>query len=181
MAKKVSKQNPSKSKVIDGEEVISGRKGLVTNPTGEGGTGRKPMEFTDRQLLEAIEGSYGRYATIAATLGVSVNTVKKYIELSEVAADAYDTERELVVDLGEKVVVMAMKSPDPQVALSGASIVLRSKRALARGWNGGNGAQLVGESVERKTVSMQDAQGRMIVLTEEKIMQIESILTQQEE
>lgn len=165
-------------KIIDGEAVLSARTGIATNPDGITGenAGRPKCEFTDAQLIEAIEGTYGRWGVIAETLGVSTNTAKKYIKANVEAWDAYETEREKIVDMGERVIVMALKSPDPNIAMSAANSVLRTKKALERGWNGGGMVTEQATTTERQVLTMTDSAGRLVTLSDEKITQIEQLL-----
>jgi len=76
----------------------------------------KSEKFTCKQVIEAIKDSHGLKAAIARRLGCHVTTINNYIERHPSVARAYQNEREAIVDLGESVIIQALKDSDAVTA-----------------------------------------------------------------
>lgn len=75
-------------------------------------TGRPPFDFTEEELLAAIQGSNGIVAQVARRLGCVWATAKKYIDASPVAQDAMAAELEAVLDVAENNLFKAINERD---------------------------------------------------------------------
>jgi hypothetical protein len=87
----------------------------------------KPEKFTVAQVAEALRLSAGIHVVAASKLKCSRHTiarmVAKYAKLQRVQAEL-DAE---ILDLGEGVLVKALKSDDPRVSLDAAKFLLKTK------------------------------------------------------
>ena len=72
--------------------------------------------YSCKQVIEAIQGSRGLKAAIARRLGCHVNTLNDYIERHASVAEAYQDEREALVDSAESVVIKALMAGDVSTA-----------------------------------------------------------------
>lgn len=68
--------------------------------------------YTAQQFVDAIPGSAGIISKIAACVGCDWHTAKKYIHKFATVQQAYDDEREKVLDLAESKVIAAIKKDD---------------------------------------------------------------------
>ena len=147
---------------------------IIHGATG-GNQGRKPIDISTADLLDAIEGSYGNVTVICNRLGVSRNTALKNIAANEEAAQAFNDERHALVDAAEKATVELIKLGDASMV----RFVLSSKFAENRGWgasasaiNIGGANVYTGEKDERQ----QGQGGGLLVLSIDKIDEIERVL-----
>ena len=74
------------------------------------GSGRRG--YTQKQILQAIEGSGGIVSAVAARLGCDWNTARKYIDKWKATEISFEAERERVLDLAETTLVKAIKGGD---------------------------------------------------------------------
>lgn len=63
------------------------------------------LDFSVKDILEAIEDSFGIVNTIAGRLGCSWNTARDKIQKHEATRIAFDNEREKILDVSEGVVL----------------------------------------------------------------------------
>ncbi len=68
----------------------------------------KPL-YTARQFIDAIPGSGGVISTIAARVGCTWDTAKKYIETYPTIKRAHQNEREAILDMGETSLFKAVR------------------------------------------------------------------------
>ena len=97
------------------------------------GRPRGSNQYKAQVFIEAIPGSGGIISTIAKRVGCSWHTAKKYITNYATVRRAYDDECEKVTDLAESVVFLALKSDNPQTAVTTAKWYLTMK-ARDRGY-----------------------------------------------
>jgi len=86
---------------------------------------------TKTELLDAIKDSNGIISTIAKRLNVSWDTARKYIKKDADAVQAYENERNGVLDLAENVIIDALQKND----ISTAKWILQIK-GKSRGYAG---------------------------------------------
>lgn len=84
-----------------------------------------------QQLLDAINGSYGIISTIAKRLNVNWNTARTYIKQDKDAMQAYNNERNSMLDKAESCIINALKQND--IATAKWFLQLKGKD---RGYNG---------------------------------------------
>lgn len=72
----------------------------------------KSTTHTAQQVIEAIEGTGGIKSTIARRLGVSRWTVDNYMRRWSTVQDAYNEEREKVVDMAETKLLEKIRGGD---------------------------------------------------------------------
>jgi len=68
--------------------------------------------YTAQQFIDAIPGSAGIISRIAKKVGCDWHTAKKYIGKYPTVRQAYEDEREQVLDIAESVVIDALKDKD---------------------------------------------------------------------
>lgn len=73
------------------------------------------FEFTDEQITEAIKGSGGIMSTIADRMGVSWYTAQKFVQRNEVTKQAYEDEKETMLDMVESKAIDAIRANDAQM------------------------------------------------------------------
>lgn len=73
-------------------------------------------QYTAAQFITAISGSGGIVTTIAARVGCTWNTAKKYIDTDPTVAQAYADEREKVLDRCESVLITSINDGNTQDA-----------------------------------------------------------------
>ena len=69
-----------------------------------------------QQLLDAINGSYGIISTIAKRLNVNWNTARTYIKADDDATQAYNNERNSMLDKAESCIINALEQNDVSTA-----------------------------------------------------------------
>lgn len=69
-----------------------------------------------QQLLDAINGSYGIISTIAKRLNVNWNTARTYIKADTDATQAYNNERNSMLDKAESCIINALEQNDVSTA-----------------------------------------------------------------
>lgn len=74
----------------------------------ENGNG-KNGNYTAAQFIEAIPGSAGIISTIARRVGCEWHTAKRYIDSYATVKQAYEDEREAMLDMSESVVYGAIQ------------------------------------------------------------------------
>lgn len=65
--------------------------------------------YTAEQFITAIKGSAGIISTIAKRVGCEWNTAKKYIEAHPSIKNAWENERETVLDMAETQLIKAVQ------------------------------------------------------------------------
>ena len=78
--------------------------------------GGKMAKATKQQLLDAINGSYGIISTIAKRLNVNWNTARTYIKQDDDATQAYNNERNSMLDKAESCIINALEQNDVSTA-----------------------------------------------------------------
>ena len=73
-------------------------------------------QYTAAQFIDAIPGSGGIVSTIARRVGCEWHTARKYIDEHPTVKQAYDNEREVLLDLSESVIVTSIKDGNTQDA-----------------------------------------------------------------
>ena len=76
----------------------------------------KPAQFTTQQFIDAIPKTGGIISTIAKRVGCDWHTAKKYIETHPTVKQAYEDEKEAVLDLAEGVLFKNITAGDSQDA-----------------------------------------------------------------
>jgi len=71
--------------------------------------------FSEEQIIEAIQGSCGIISNIAESLGCDWSTAKKYVNKYEVTKQAYSDESERVIDKAESKLQAAIDNGDMQM------------------------------------------------------------------
>ena len=69
-----------------------------------------------QQLLDATNGSYGIISTIAKRLNVNWNTARTYIKADTDATQAYNNERNSMLDKAESCIINALEQNDVSTA-----------------------------------------------------------------
>lgn len=72
--------------------------------------------YSKATIVEAIRGTGGVVSSIASRLDCSWNCAKKYIEKWPETVQAYEDEKEAILDLCESVLYAAIKNGDTQSA-----------------------------------------------------------------
>lgn len=70
-------------------------------------------KFKNEEVLEALKGSYGIITNVAKDLSCNVATVRKYIKESPELTDAFESERNEILDLAENGLIKLLKADDP--------------------------------------------------------------------
>lgn len=73
-------------------------------------------KYTQSQFLEAIKGSGGIVSTIAKRVGCEWDTAKKWITEKPKLKQAFDNERESILDMAEGVLLKSIQGGDSQDA-----------------------------------------------------------------
>ena len=73
-------------------------------------------QYKAQEFIDAIPGTGGIITKIAANIGCSWHTAKKYIDEYATVRQAYDDECERVLDLAESVVIGKLTEKDEQTA-----------------------------------------------------------------
>lgn len=68
------------------------------------------------ELLKAINGSYGIISTIAKRLNINWNTARTYIKKYPDATQAYNNERNTMLDTAESCIITALEQNDVATA-----------------------------------------------------------------
>lgn len=68
------------------------------------------------ELLKAIDGSYGIISTIAKRLHINWNTARTYIKQDDDAIQAYNNERNTMLDKAESCIINALEQNDVSTA-----------------------------------------------------------------
>ena len=71
---------------------------------------------TKEELLNAIKGSYGIISTIANRLHINWNTARTYIKNDDDATQAYNNERNSMLDKAESCIINALEQNDVSTA-----------------------------------------------------------------
>lgn len=69
-----------------------------------------------QDLLDAINGSYGIISTIAKRLHINWNTARTYIKQDKDATQAYNNERNAMLDKAESCIIGALEQNDVATA-----------------------------------------------------------------
>ncbi|ADW21635.1 helix-turn-helix Fis-type [Thermus scotoductus SA-01] len=72
--------------------------------------------YTKREVLKAIEGSGGVLSTVARRLGCSWHTAQAYVQRWPETQEAFQAERERILDLAEATLFRAVQEGDVQAA-----------------------------------------------------------------
>lgn len=99
----------------------------------------KTDQFTAKQFIDAIPGTGGIVSAIAARVGCTWHTAKKYIDEYPTVKAAYDAECESVSDLAESVIIQSIKGGDTQDAKWWLSRIRRGKFAERQEVTGADG------------------------------------------
>jgi hypothetical protein len=75
-------------------------------------TGRPPYDFTEEEILAAIDGSSGIMLRVAQKLKCTWATARKYVEMHPTAVAAMSEQLESVLDVAENNVFQAINSKD---------------------------------------------------------------------
>ena len=74
------------------------------------------LNYSPEKVLEAIKGSYGIITTIAERLNCVWQTAKNYINKWPETKEAYEAEREAILDMAESTVYRNIKDGNSQDA-----------------------------------------------------------------
>ena len=74
------------------------------------------IEYTVEQILEAIKGSGSIMSTVAKKLGCSWKTAESKINQYEETRQAFEDERQTIIDMAESVVFNSVQEKDVQTA-----------------------------------------------------------------
>ena len=86
---------------------------MPTKPKKEKIIPKTPIDKSkEKQTLEAIKGSAGIISTIAKRLEVDWHTAESYIKKYPTALDAFQDEREGILDMAEAAIFTAIKQGD---------------------------------------------------------------------
>ena len=83
---------------------------MSQNGNGHNGT------YTAQQFIAVIQGSAGIVSTIASRVGCEWHTARRYIDNYATVRQAYEDERQHVIDLAETTVLKAIKDGDTGTA-----------------------------------------------------------------
>ena len=72
--------------------------------------------YKAQQFIDVIPGTGGIVTKIAAAVGCSWHTAKKYIDTYPTIGQAYDDECETVLDVAESVIIKKLTEQDEQTA-----------------------------------------------------------------
>ena len=95
-------------------------------------------DFTEDEVLAAVEGSLGIMSKVAQNLGCTWGTAQAYVKKYASALKAWDDEREKMLDLAESKIFKAINLDD-----IGSAKWLLSTRGRERGY--GNQIELSGQ------------------------------------
>lgn len=98
--------------------------------TTRGKYSRRPR-YTREHVLAAIRGSGGIMQVIATRLGCDWRTARDYVQRWQETRNAYDDEREVLLDYAEVAVAKATKEGDLRAAMW-----VLSRLGRHRGWGG---------------------------------------------
>ena len=74
------------------------------------------IEYTIDQILEAIKGSGSIMSTVAKKLGCSWKTAETKVNQHEETRQAFEDERQTIIDMAESVVFNSVQEKDVQTA-----------------------------------------------------------------
>lgn len=80
--------------------------------------------FTEKQVIEAVSKSRGIVSVVARSLGCDWNTARKYIDKFPKAKAIEVSEREVLCDQAESVVVGLMQDKDSKTKFNAATYIL---------------------------------------------------------
>ena len=89
--------------------------------------------FTKAKIVSAVSNSRGIVSVVARSLGCDWKTARKYIDLHPDAQAIEQSEREVLCDQAESVVVGLMKADDSRVKFNAATYIL-DRLAKKRGY-----------------------------------------------
>ncbi len=78
--------------------------------------GRRGPRYNKRTVLQAIEGSGGIVSAVAKRLGCGWITAQRYIQRWPETQEAFQSERERILDLAETTLYRAIQEGDAQAA-----------------------------------------------------------------
>ena len=73
-------------------------------------------KYTAKQFLDAIPGSGGIITTIAKRVGCTWNTAQKYIKKYPRVTQAYEDERDAIIDMAEATLLKSIREGNTQDA-----------------------------------------------------------------
>lgn len=114
-------------------------------------------KLTDGKILKAIKGSGGIISKIAKRCGVEWNTVSNYInaEGKEHIREAYNAEKELLLDTSEELLLNSIKNPtvDRKTRIETAKYYL-GKKGRNRGYGEKLDITTDGEKLNKITIEI---------------------------
>lgn len=87
----------------------------------------KPEKFKPEQIAEALRATAGIHVAAAAKLHCSRYTIARMLKRYPKLQKLQDELNEEILDVGESVLVSALKSDDKRVALDAAKFLLKTK------------------------------------------------------